>query len=109
MNVGELLRERDRLLGVIDEAKTARHKLRQINVLIAMYGEDEKVTVKTPDKATCGYPNCNKPSYIRGVCTTHYSIWQKNTDAEMAKSVNKFILPPKTGTGIKSKKLRRVS
>jgi len=39
------LRERDRLLSVIGEAKTARHKLRQINVLITMYGDDEKVSL----------------------------------------------------------------
>jgi hypothetical protein len=38
MNVGELLRERDRLLGVIEEAKSARSKLKQINVLVALYG-----------------------------------------------------------------------
>jgi hypothetical protein len=45
MNVGELLRERDRLLAVVEEAKTAKVKLRQLNVLIAMYGEDEKVSL----------------------------------------------------------------
>jgi hypothetical protein len=43
MNVGELLRERDRLLGVIEESKSARVKLKQLNVLIAMYGEGENV------------------------------------------------------------------
>lgn len=45
MNTGELLRERDRLLGVIEEAKTAKVKLKQLNVLIAMYGDDEKVAL----------------------------------------------------------------
>jgi hypothetical protein len=44
MNVGELLKERDRLLGVIDEAKTARAKLKQINTLIAMYGDERNVS-----------------------------------------------------------------
>lgn len=43
MNVGEMLRERDRLLGVIDEAKTARVKLKQLNVLIALYGDGAAV------------------------------------------------------------------
>ena len=43
MNVGELLRERDRLLAVLEEAKSARTKLKQINVLIAMYGDAENV------------------------------------------------------------------
>lgn len=41
MNVGELLRERDRLLGVMEEAKSARAKLKQVNVLIALYGMSE--------------------------------------------------------------------
>ena len=45
MNVGELLRERDRLLGVIEEAKTARAKLRQLNIVIALYGDDDKVAL----------------------------------------------------------------
>lgn len=45
MNVGEWIRERDRLLAIIEEAKTARVKLKQINVLIALYGDDEKVDV----------------------------------------------------------------
>lgn len=40
MNVGELLRERDRLQAVIEEAKTARFKLTQVNKLIALYGDD---------------------------------------------------------------------
>ena len=47
MNVGELLRERDRLLGVIDEAKSARSKLKQINVLIALYGDARDVIEPT--------------------------------------------------------------
>ncbi len=45
MNVGELLKERDRLLDVIEEAKSARFKLKGINSLIAMYGDDEKVSL----------------------------------------------------------------
>lgn len=49
MNVGELLRERDRLLGVIEEAKSARSKLKQINVLIAMYGDAEHVELLGAD------------------------------------------------------------
>ena len=43
MNVGELLRERDRLLTVIEEAKSARSKLKQINVLVALYGDAEHI------------------------------------------------------------------
>jgi hypothetical protein len=56
VNVGELLRERDRLLGVIDEAKTARVKLKQLNVLIAMYGDGEHVELISANgalSATC--------------------------------------------------------
>jgi hypothetical protein len=49
MNVGELLRERDRLHTIIAEAKTARSKLKQINVLIAMYGDGENVALVTAD------------------------------------------------------------
>jgi hypothetical protein len=47
VNVGELLRERDRLLSVIDEAKSARSKLKQVNVLIAMYGDAANVDLVT--------------------------------------------------------------
>ena len=43
MNIGDLLRERDRLLGVIEEAKSARSKLKQINILVTMYGDAEHV------------------------------------------------------------------
>jgi hypothetical protein len=45
MNVGELLRERDRLLGILAEAKSAKARLKQLNVLIAMYGDDDKVAL----------------------------------------------------------------
>jgi hypothetical protein len=47
VNVGELLRERDRLLGVIEEAKTAKSRLKQINVLIAMYGDASNIELVT--------------------------------------------------------------
>lgn len=47
MNVGELLRERDRLLGVLEEAKSAKSKLKQVNVLIAMYGTAEDQAADT--------------------------------------------------------------
>jgi hypothetical protein len=49
VNVGELLRERDRLTGVIAEAKTARARLKQLNVLIAMYGDAPNVALVTAD------------------------------------------------------------
>lgn len=53
INVGDLLKERDRLNGVIEEAKIARSRIKQINVLIAMYGDQENVTVK-PARAIAG-------------------------------------------------------
>ena len=58
MNVGELLRERDRLLGVLEEAKSARTKLKQVNVLIAMYGtaEDADTWTERREAATNGGP-----------------------------------------------------
>lgn len=61
MNVGELLRERDRLLGVMEEAKTARVKLRQVNVLIALYGDAANVEFVSnghSELVTC--PECGK-------------------------------------------------
>jgi hypothetical protein len=96
MNVGELLRERDRLNGVIEEAKTARIKLRQINVLIAMYGTDEKVSLngKIPT-AFCAMPDCMNDAYIRGLCTRHYSRWQKQTNDW--EEIDEYILEPKMG------------
>jgi hypothetical protein len=48
MNVGELLKERDRLLGVLEEAKTCRSKLKQVNRLIALYGDSDHVPVTAP-------------------------------------------------------------
>lgn len=67
MNVGELLRERDRLLSVIEEAKTARSKLLQLNRVITMYGDDEKVTLLpvTGDMVTCG--KCGEDFKRRGI------------------------------------------
>ena len=56
MNVGDLLRERDRLLAVVEEAKSARVKLKQLNVLIAMYGDAEHVELVSSNgtgTATC--------------------------------------------------------
>jgi hypothetical protein len=68
MNVGELLRERDRLLGVIEEAKSARSKLKQINVLIAMYGESENVDLNGETLAPLAFP-C--PDCERTFATKH--------------------------------------
>lgn len=66
MNVGELLRERDRLLTVIEEAKSARSKLKQVNVLIAMYGDAEHIDlIKNDAVATNGKP---KPAAEPLVC-----------------------------------------
>ena len=59
MNVGELLRERDRLLGVMEEAKSARAKLRQVNVLIALYG-DAAVSNGSPPGDLVACPECGK-------------------------------------------------
>jgi hypothetical protein len=75
MNVGELLRERDRLLGIIDEAKTARTKLKQINVLIAMYGNAEHVELisngKAPRVAEVACTKCDGGPFVgsRGLAT----------------------------------------
>ena len=64
MNVGELLRERDRLLSVLDEAKSARSKLKQVNVLIAMYGDPPNVDhVATNGAAMVQCPECGAGPY----------------------------------------------
>lgn len=65
MNVGELLRERERLQGVIDEAKTARFKLKQVNVLIALYGDGEATNGAAPVMAEC--PKCGKEVKAQGL------------------------------------------
>lgn len=54
MKMGEeLLRERERLLVKIEEGKQAAVRLKQVNVLIAMYGDD---IVPGDDATTC--PRC---------------------------------------------------
>jgi hypothetical protein len=63
INVGELLKERDRLQAVIEEAKIARSRIRQINVLVTMYGDQENVTVVVAKYVKC--PKCGK-SDLRG-------------------------------------------
>jgi hypothetical protein len=45
MNVGALIQERERLLAAIEESKVAKHKLRQVNVLIAMYGDTDNIAL----------------------------------------------------------------
>ena len=64
MNLGPLLQERERLLGVIEEAKTARIKLRQINSTIAMFGDTDNVTL-LPDLVECD--KCGKMLAKRGM------------------------------------------
>lgn len=65
MNVGELLRERDRLLGVIEEAKSARSKLKQVNILIAMYGDAANVELVGTNGNSPGLvcPECGAGPY----------------------------------------------
>ena len=61
MNVGELLRERDRLLAVLEEGKSARAKLKQVNVLIALYGDADNVElVSTNGALLVECPECGK-------------------------------------------------
>jgi hypothetical protein len=92
MNVGELLRERDRLLSIIEEAKTAKTKLRQLNTLIALYGDDEKVstngTIPTslldvhPETCDiCGHEAKNK----RGLGVHRRIVHDVLSDSETAK------------------------
>src|SRR5579872_553449 len=57
MNVGDLMRERDRLLAVIEEAKGAKFKLKQINVLITMYGDKDNVELVSGPLVHCD--KCN--------------------------------------------------
>jgi len=65
MNIGALLQERDRLLEVIAEAKTARSKLTQLNKTIAMFSDDPKVSLedipvalRSDDEFFC--PDCDR-------------------------------------------------
>lgn len=103
MNVGELHRERDRLLGVIEEAKTARIKLKQVNVLLAMYGDGENVDKKFfPESELCRVDGCTNRQEVRGVCSTHYSVERrvaKGTgsarDVTRAAEIRKVMAPTK--------------
>jgi hypothetical protein len=113
VNVGELIRERERLLNVMQEAKAAKARLRQINILIAMYGDDEKVdavymprgqgvTIAKMEAAKangviCLVPDCQNGGYTRGLCGTHYSRWQKKQQGWQ--EIGKHMLPGKTHPG----------
>ena len=62
MNVGALIQERERLLGVIEEAKSAKAKLKQLNAVIAMYGDEENISL-LPDidlMANIPCPKCDR-------------------------------------------------
>lgn len=121
MNIGELIREKERLEGVVKEAAVAKAKIKQLNVLIAMYGDDPKVTLEglskiptsfprptttlsRPEKMAknlakgkrCHIPGCEAGEYIRGVCGTHYDKFVKGSlDAELCA----YVLEARPGWG----------
>lgn len=99
INVGDLMRERERLLGVLDEAKIARSRIRQINVLVTMYGDDKKVSLVKP--GSCMGSGCSESPYVRGLCSIHYSQWQKRGKGWQA--LDKVILKPRNGGRAKLK------
>ena len=101
MNVGELLRERDRLKAVIDEAKTARAKLKQVNIMIAMYGDAEHVDLikgdlaKTNGAATVECDECGESFVGQRGLKTH----QRTMHGGQAKAKAKGIKCPECGAG----------
>lgn len=113
MNVGELLKERDQLMQDLKDVPAKRNKLKQLNVLIALYGDDEKVSVNgvvpqstipaTKGKArkVCTMPNCHNKQHVRGLCNTHYGWYSRYmTNTQEYKTAAKYVLPPKTGPGV---------
>lgn len=99
MNVGELLRERERLIGVIQESKVAKQKLRQVDVLIAMYssGDDAVDLVangKMPESQFCVFGDGN-PVKHRGICSTHYT---RLRNGQLSVEEMKMVPPSKTGS-----------
>lgn len=74
--VGELLKERERLLSVIEEGKRAGPKLKQINVLIALYGDGENVSlldeVPVKQELWCGVCDAGPFRGVQGVATHHH-------------------------------------
>ena len=70
MNVSDLMKERDRLLGVLEDAKSAKHKLKQVNVLIAMYGTPEDAALVGQNGHAPGVPlycdQCNDGKAYKG-------------------------------------------
>lgn len=85
MNVGELLKERNRLLDVIEEAKIAKSRIRQLNVLIAMYGDDENVSLVT-DVEMVDCPKCGKSVKVRGLHVHNRRMHGKMTAAQRSKA-----------------------
>jgi hypothetical protein len=104
MNVGELLRERDRLLGVIQESKVAKQRLRQLNVLIAMYGDDDKVDLiangDIPESAFCVLGDGELVKF-RGLCQSHYT---KLRNGQLTAKELALVPPGKTHAGPRTKK-----
>ena len=91
MNVGELLKEKERLEQTIEEAKVAKGKIRQLNVLIALYsGDDESVSLDP--SMTCNVPDCQNKTYCRGLCSTHYGKFSRKMEPGLAQ----YMDPPKT-------------
>ena len=105
MNVGDLLKERDRLIDLIADAKAAKLQLRQVNILIAMYsGEDEKVDLVAngdlPASDFCVFGD-NKPVKFRGVCSSHYT---KLRNGQLSREELALIPPGRTHAGSRRKK-----
>lgn len=83
INVGDLLREKERLQGVIEEAKIARSRIKQINVLVTMYGDAENVPVATPVQAKyVKCPKCGKEVKQRGLTVHDKQMHGKMTAAQ---------------------------
>jgi hypothetical protein len=105
MNAGDLIRERDRLLDVIEEGKSARLKLKRINELITIYaGNDAAVElVKNgiiPESGYCVLGD-GQPIKYRGLCNEHYNEFAKKrlTPEQMA-----LVPSGKTHSGARTKK-----
>lgn len=65
MNVGFLIQERDRLLAVIEEAKSAKVLVKDLNRLITRYGAanitNGTITpVSVPGDVPCDQPGCDR-------------------------------------------------
>jgi hypothetical protein len=109
MNVGELLRERDRLLAVLEEAKSAKNKLKQVNIMIAMYGDASNVELVSPNGHTPGgKPLVGDPIHCE-VCDAGPFSGKRGADTHMRRMHGTETAENRRAVAANARKARKVT